>query len=194
VRLAGSSEANPFAAVAAGIASLWGPAHGGANEAVISMLRDIEASGKPLSHWIERAKDKNDRFRLMGFGHRVYKNYDPRAKIIRTLANQILDTLPPDNPNQRLFDLARELEQVALHDDYFKARNLYPNVDFYSGVIFLSMGIPVSMFTVMFALARTIGWITQWNEMMGDEESRIGRPRQLYTGPTSRDYVPLDKR
>lgn len=194
VRLAGSSEANPFAAVAAGIASLWGPAHGGANEAVISMLRDIEASGKPLSHWIERAKDKNDRFRLMGFGHRVYKNYDPRAKIIRTLANQILDTLPPDNPNQRLFDLARELEQVALHDDYFKARNLYPNVDFYSGVIFLSMGIPVSMFTVMFALARTIGWITQWNEMMGDEESRIGRPRQLYTGSTSRDYVPLDKR
>lgn len=194
VRLAGSSEANPFAAVAAGIASLWGPAHGGANEAVINMLREIEESGQPLSHWIERAKDKNDRFRLMGFGHRVYKNYDPRAKIIRELANQILDTMPAGNPNQQLFDLARELEQVALHDDYFKERNLYPNVDFYSGVIFLSMGIPVSMFTVMFALARTIGWITQWNEMMGDEESRIGRPRQLYTGATRRDYVPLSKR
>lgn len=194
VRLAGSSEANPFAATSAGIASLWGPAHGGANEAVINMLTEIADSGKPLSHWIERAKGKNDRFRLMGFGHRVYKNYDPRAKIIRELANQILDTLPPDHPNQKLFDLARELEQVALNDDYFKARNLYPNVDFYSGVIFLSMGIPVSMFTVMFALARTIGWISQWNEMMGDEESRIGRPRQLYTGPQRRNYVPLDQR
>lgn len=194
VRLAGSSEANPFAAVAAGIASLWGPAHGGANEAVINMLREIEHSGLPLSHWIARAKDKNDRFRLMGFGHRVYKNYDPRAKIIRTLANDILDRLPPGNPNQKLFDIARELEQVALNDDYFKARNLYPNVDFYSGVIFLSMGIPVSMFTVMFALARTIGWISQWNEMMGDEENRIGRPRQIYMGETRRDYVPVSQR
>ena len=194
VRLAGSSEANPFAAVAAGTASLWGPAHGGANEAVINMLREIERSGLPLSHWIARAKDKNDRFRLMGFGHRVYKNYDPRAKIIRTLANDILDRLPPGNPNQKLFDIARELEQVALNDDYFKARNLYPNVDFYSGVIFLSMGIPVSMFTVMFALARTIGWISQWNEMMGDEENRIGRPRQIYMGETRRDYVPVSQR
>lgn len=194
VRLAGSSEANPFAAVAAGIASLWGPAHGGANEAVINMLREIEKSGQPLSHWIARAKDKNDRFRLMGFGHRVYKNYDPRAKIIRKLANEILDRLPANNPNQKLFDIARELEQVALNDDYFKARSLYPNVDFYSGVIFLSMGIPVSMFTVMFALARTIGWISQWNEMMGDEESRIGRPRQLYIGDVRRDYVPLNQR
>jgi citrate synthase len=194
VRLAGSSEANPFAAVAAGIASLWGPAHGGANEAVINMLREIERSGLPLSHWIARAKDKNDRFRLMGFGHRVYKNYDPRAKIIRSLANDILDRLPPGNPNQKLFDIARELEQVALNDDYFKARNLYPNVDFYSGVIFLSMGIPVSMFTVMFALARTIGWISQWNEMMGDEENRIGRPRQIYLGETRRDYVPVSQR
>ncbi len=194
VRLAGSSEANPFAAVAAGIASLWGPAHGGANEAVINMLREIERSGLPLSHWIARAKDKNDRFRLMGFGHRVYKNYDPRAKIIRSLANDILDRLPPGNPNQKLFDIARELEQVALSDDYFKARNLYPNVDFYSGVIFLSMGIPVSMFTVMFALARTIGWISQWNEMMGDDENRIGRPRQIYMGETYRDYVPVSQR
>ncbi len=194
VRLAGSSEANPFAAVAAGIASLWGPAHGGANEAVINMLREIEKSGQPLSYWVARAKDKNDRFRLMGFGHRVYKNYDPRAKIIRKLANEILDKMPANNPNQKLFEIARELEQVALNDDYFKARSLYPNVDFYSGVIFLCMGIPVSMFTVMFALARTIGWISQWNEMMGDEESRIGRPRQLYVGETRRDYVPMDQR
>lgn len=194
VRLAGSSEANPFAAVAAGIASLWGPAHGGANEAVITMLREIEKSGQPLSWWVNRAKDKHDRFRLMGFGHRVYKNYDPRAKIIRELANQILDRLPPGNPNQKLFDIARELEQVALNDDYFKSRNLYPNVDFYSGIIFLSMGIPVSMFTVMFALSRTIGWISQWNEMVSDEESRIGRPRQLYTGAERRDYVPMGER
>ncbi|MCB1638149.1 MAG: citrate (Si)-synthase, partial [Thiothrix sp.] len=128
------------------------------------------------------------------FGHRVYKNYDPRAKIIRKLANQILDRLPPGNPNQKLFDIARELEQIALSDDYFKERGLYPNVDFYSGVIFLSMGIPVSMFTVMFALARTVGWISQWNEMMSDEHSRIGRPRQLYTGAAKRDYVALDRR
>jgi len=194
VRLAGSSEANPFAATAAGIASLWGPAHGGANEAVINMLMEIQDSGESLQHWVDRAKDKDDRFRLMGFGHRVYKNYDPRAKIIRELANEILDRLPPNNPNQKLFEIARELEQVALNDDYFKSRNLYPNVDFYSGVIFLSMGIPVSMFTVMFALARTVGWISQWNEMMSDEESRIGRPRQLYTGAEKRDYVDLDKR
>ena len=194
VRLAGSSEANPYAATAAGIASLWGPAHGGANEAVINMLREIEKSGQPLSHWVDRAKDKNDRFRLMGFGHRVYKNYDPRAKIIRQLANEILDKLPPGNPNQKLFDIARELEQIALSDEFFKERGLYPNVDFYSGVIFLSMGIPVTMFTVMFALARTVGWISQWNEMMGDEESRIGRPRQLYVGSPRRDYVPVAKR
>lgn len=194
VRLAGSSEANPYAATAAGIASLWGPAHGGANEAVINMLREIEKSGQPLSHWVDRAKDKNDRFRLMGFGHRVYKNYDPRAKIIRKLANEILDKLPPGNPNQKLFDIARELEQIALSDEFFKERGLYPNVDFYSGVIFLSMGIPVAMFTVMFALARTVGWISQWNEMMGDEESRIGRPRQLYIGSERRDYVPVAKR
>ncbi|TXH66382.1 MAG: citrate synthase [Thiothrix sp.] len=194
VRLAGSSEANPYAATAAGIASLWGPAHGGANEAVINMLREIEKSGQPLSYWVDRAKDKNDRFRLMGFGHRVYKNYDPRAKIIRKLANEILDKLPPGNPNQKLFDIARELEQIALSDEFFKERGLYPNVDFYSGVIFLSMGIPVTMFTVMFALARTVGWISQWNEMMGDEESRIGRPRQLYIGSPRRDYVPVAKR
>lgn len=194
VRLAGSSEANPFAATAAGIASLWGPAHGGANEAVINMLMKIKDSGQPLSYWVDKAKNPDDHFRLMGFGHRVYKNFDPRAKIIRKLANQILDRLPANNPYQELFDIARELEKVALEDDYFKERNLYPNVDFYSGIIFLSMGIPVSMFTVMFALGRTVGWISQWNEMMGDEESRIGRPRQLYTGACKRDYVPLDKR
>lgn len=194
VRLAGSSEANPFAATAAGIASLWGPAHGGANEAVVRMLQEIVDSGEPLQYWVDRAKDKDDRFRLMGFGHRVYKNYDPRAKIIREIANEILARTPADNPHHKLFDVARELEQVALNDEYFKARNLYPNVDFYSGVIFLSMGIPLNMFTVMFALARTIGWISQWNEMMGDEESRIGRPRQLYMGADVRDYVPLDQR
>ncbi|MGB1009918.1 MAG: citrate synthase [Thiolinea sp.] len=194
VRLAGSSEANPFAATAAGIASLWGPAHGGANEAVVNMLTAISESGESLQYWVDKAKNKDDNFRLMGFGHRVYKNYDPRAKIIRELANEILDRLPPDNPHQKLFDIARELEQVALNDEYFKQRNLYPNVDFYSGVIFLSMGIPVSMFTVMFALARTVGWISQWNEMMGDEENRIGRPRQLYTGADKRDYVGLSDR
>lgn len=194
VRLAGSSEANPFAATAAGIASLWGPAHGGANEAVVRMLQEIVDSGESLQYWVDRAKDKDDRFRLMGFGHRVYKNYDPRAKIIREIANEILERTPADNPHHKLFDVARELETVALNDEYFKARNLYPNVDFYSGVIFLSMGIPLNMFTVMFALARTIGWISQWNEMMGDEESRIGRPRQLYMGADVRDYVPLDQR
>lgn len=194
VRLAGSSEANPYAAVAAGIASLWGPAHGGANEAVIRMLQDMVASGKPLQYWVDRAKDKDDRFRLMGFGHRVYKNYDPRAKIIRRIADEVLARTPADNPHHKLFDLARELEQVALNDEYFIKRSLYPNVDFYSGIIFLSMGIPLQMFTVMFALARTIGWISQWNEMMGDEESRIGRPRQIYTGATQRDYVPVEQR
>ncbi|WP_020559194.1 citrate synthase [Thiofilum flexile] len=194
VRLAGSSEANPYAATAAGIASLWGPAHGGANEAVIRMLQEMVDSGKPLQYWIDRAKDKDDRFRLMGFGHRVYKNYDPRAKIIRRIADEVLARTPADNPHHKLFDLARELEQVALSDEYFIKRSLYPNVDFYSGIIFLSMGIPLQMFTVMFALARTIGWISQWDEMMGDEESRIGRPRQLYIGATQRDYVPLDQR
>ncbi len=194
VRLAGSSEANPYAAVAAGIASLWGPAHGGANEAVIRMLQEMVDSGKPLQYWVDRAKDKDDRFRLMGFGHRVYKNYDPRAKIIRRIADEVLARTPADNPHHKLFDLARQLEQVALNDEYFIKRSLYPNVDFYSGIIFLSMGIPLQMFTVMFALARTIGWISQWNEMMGDEEARIGRPRQLYIGATERNYVSLDQR
>jgi len=195
VRLAGSSQANPFAVLASGIASLWGPAHGGANEAVIRMLTEINESGKPLSHFIERAKDKNDRFRLMGFGHRVYKNYDPRAKIIREICHDMLEQGACKNPtHQKLLDTAMELEQVALNDDYFKSRNLYPNVDFYSGIIFLGMGIPLNMFTVLFAVGRTVGWVSQWNEMMADKQSKIGRPRQLYTGSPTRDYQPIDKR
>lgn len=195
VRLTGSSEANPFAAVAAGIAALWGPAHGGANEAVIRMLNDIIESGKPLQHFIDRAKDKNDRFRLMGFGHRVYKSFDPRAVIIREICHELLSNLGPRAKKyEKLFETAMELERVALEDDYFKSRNLYPNVDFYSGIIFLAMGIPLNMFTVLFSLSRTVGWIAQWNEMMGDPQSRIGRPRQLYVGEPERDYQPLSDR
>ncbi len=195
VRLAGSSQANPFAVLASGIASLWGPAHGGANEAVIRMLTDINESGKPLSYFIDRAKDKNDRFRLMGFGHRVYKNYDPRAKIIREICHNMLEQGACKNPtHQKLLDTAMELEQVALNDDYFKSRNLYPNVDFYSGIIFLGMGIPLNMFTVLFAVGRTVGWVSQWNEMMADKQSKIGRPRQLYTGSTTRDYKAINER
>ncbi len=195
VRLAGSSQANPFAVIASGIASLWGPAHGGANEAVIKMLTEINESGKPLSSFIERAKDKNDRFRLMGFGHRVYKNHDPRAKIIRDICHEMLAQDKCNNPeHQKLLDTAMELEKVALKDDYFKSRNLYPNVDFYSGIIFLGMGIPLNMFTVLFAVGRTVGWVSQWNEMMADPQSKIGRPRQLYTGAATRDYVGIKKR
>jgi len=195
VRLAGSSQANPFAVLASGIASLWGPAHGGANEAVIKMLTEINESGKPLSEFIDRAKDKNDRFRLMGFGHRVYKNYDPRAKIIRKISHEMLQNNPVSDPkHQALLDTAMELEKIALEDDYFIARNLYPNVDFYSGIIFLGMGIPLNMFTVLFALGRTVGWVSQWNEMMGDPKGKIGRPRQLYTGEATRNYKESDKR
>ncbi len=195
VRLAGSSQANPFAVLASGIASLWGPAHGGANEAVIKMLTEINDSGKPLSDFVTRAKDKNDRFRLMGFGHRVYKNYDPRAKIIREICHEMLQSDKCQNPkHQKLLDTAMELEKIALEDEYFKSRNLYPNVDFYSGIIFLGMGIPLNMFTVLFAVGRTIGWVSQWNEMMGDPKGKIGRPRQLYTGSAKRDYVSMDKR
>jgi citrate synthase len=193
VRLAGSSDANPFAAVAAGIAALWGPAHGGANEAVIRMLIDINESGKPLSHFIDRAKDKNDSFRLMGFGHRVYKNYDPRAKLIRKICHQLLEDMESSGEQKKLLDTAMKLEKVALEDDYFVQRNLYPNVDFYSGIIFLAMGIPMNMFTVIFAMARTIGWISQWHEMLS-EDFKIGRPRQLYNGEIDLDYVPLDQR
>ncbi len=194
VRLAGSSEANPFASVAAGIASLWGPAHGGANEAVVRMLMDIRDSDKPMEAFVERAKDKEDRFRLMGFGHRIYKSYDPRARIIRDLCHEVLENSEVDESNRELLDIAMKLESIALEDDYFVKRNLYPNVDFYSGIIFLCVGIPLNMFTVMFALARTIGWISQWDEMMGDEVSRIGRPRQLYIGSTRRDYKPIEDR
>jgi len=194
VRLTGSSEANPFAAVSAGIASLWGPAHGGANEAVITMLLDIVNSDNDVQSYIDRAKDKTDRFRLMGFGHRIYKNYDPRAVIIRKTCHEILEQLEPDNDYQALFDTALEIEKIALEDEYFKSRNLYPNVDYYSGIILLAMGIPLNMFTVIFALSRTIGWISHWNEMMQDPESRIGRPRQLYSGEKLRNYAKLGSR
>ena len=194
VRLAGSSDANPFAAVASGIAALWGPAHGGANEAVVRMLIDINTSGKPLQAFVDRAKDKSDSFRLMGFGHRVYKNYDPRAKLIREICHQLLNDMEATGEQQKLLETAMALEKVALEDEYFVQRNLYPNVDFYSGIIFLAMGIPMNMFTVIFAMARTIGWISQWNEMMTDSEAKIGRPRQLYNGAIDLDYVPIDKR
>jgi citrate synthase len=190
VRLASSSGANPFACIAAGVACLWGPAHGGANEAALNMLREI---GRPerIRHYVDRAKDKNDPFRLMGFGHRVYKNYDPRAKVMMATAKEVLDKLNVKDP---IFDVARELEQIALSDDYFIEKKLYPNVDFYSGIILSAIGFPTSMFTALFALARTVGWVAQWNEMIGDPEQRIGRPRQLYVGPPKRDYVPIAKR
>ena len=194
VRLAGSSGANPFAALSAGIASLWGPAHGGANEAVIKMLQDIVDSDNDVAHYVARAKDKSDRFRLMGFGHRVYKNFDPRAVIIRKTCMNLLEQLGTNNKYQELFDTAVELETIALSDDYFVSRNLYPNVDFYSGIILLAMGIPLNMFTVIFAMARTVGWISHWNEMIEDDDFRIGRPRQLYLGEGSRDYVDITKR
>jgi citrate synthase len=194
VRLTGSSQASPFAALSAGIGTLWGPAHGGANEAVVYMLEQMLASGKSLEHYINRAKDKHDRFRLMGFGHRVYKNYDPRAKIIRETCHKLLGELGSDDPNQPLLDAAMELERIALEDSYFIERKLYPNVDFYSGIIFRAMGIPTNMFTVIFTLARTVGWLSHWTEMMSEVDSRISRPRQLYTGHEIREYVPIEKR
>ncbi len=194
VRLTGSSEANPVGAVSYGIASLWGPAHGGANESVIRMLVDIVESDNDVQYYIDRAKDKSNNFRLMGFGHRVYKNYDPRARIIRKTCHDLLEHLGEDNEYQELFDTAMELERIALEDEYFVSRNLYPNVDFYSGIILLAMGIPLNMFTVIFAMSRTVGWITHWNEMIQDPESRIGRPRQLYDGALPRDYIPLENR
>jgi len=194
VRLVSSSGANPFASIAAGIASLWGPAHGGANEAVINMLEAITESDATVDDFMKRAKDKKDPFKLMGFGHRVYKNYDPRAKIIRQACYDLLQELGEDNENQPLLDTAMELERIALEDDYFVERKLYPNVDFYSGIILRAMGLPLSMFTVIFAMSRVVGWIAHWNEMMDDPELRIGRPRQLYTGPEQRDYVDIGKR
>ena len=190
VRLAGSSGANPFACIAAGIACLWGPAHGGANEAALNMLREI-GDKKNVKQYVDRAKDKNDPFRLMGFGHRVYKNYDPRAKVMQQTAEAVLKELGKSDP---VLDVARELEQIALSDDYFIEKKLYPNVDFYSGIILNSIGFPTEMFTALFALARTVGWVAQWNEMISDPEQKIGRPRQLYVGATHRDYVPVSQR
>ncbi len=191
VRLAGSSGANPFACIAAGIACLWGPAHGGANEAALKMLGEIGTVDK-IPAFIEKVKDKSSNVRLMGFGHRVYKNYDPRAKIMQQTAHEVLAELGiKDDP---LLDVARELERVALSDKYFVDRKLYPNVDFYSGITLRALGFPTSMFTVLFALARTVGWISQWKEMIEDPSQRIGRPRQLYNGPQKRDYVPISKR
>ena len=191
VRISGSSGANPFACIAAGIASLWGPAHGGANEAVLMMLQEIGKKER-IPRFIERAKDKNDPFRLMGFGHRVYKNHDPRATVLRKSAHEVLNELGFEN--DPLLELAMELERIALEDDYFAEKKLFPNVDFYSGIILKAMNFPTSMFTVLFAVARTVGWVAQWTEMIEDPSQRISRPRQLYTGYGPRDLVPIDKR
>ena len=191
VRLAGSSGANPYACVAAGIATLWGPAHGGANEAVIEMLRDISDPGE-IPRYVERAKDRNDPFRLMGFGHRVYKNFDPRATIIRQACHDLLQNL--DASNQPLFEIALRLEEIALRDEYFIERNLYPNVDFYSGIILSALGIPLNMFTVIFAISRTVGWVSHWMEFFTGDEQRIGRPQQRYVGAARRDFVPMKDR
>jgi citrate synthase len=190
VRLAGSTGANPFACVAAGIACLWGPAHGGANEAALKMLGEIGSVDR-IPEFIKRAKDANDSFRLMGFGHRVYKNYDPRAKIMQKTCYEVLHEL---GRSDTLLDVAMELERIALHDEYFIEKKLYPNVDFYSGITLRAMGFPTSMFTVLFALARTVGWIAQWKEMIEDPHQKLGRPRQLYTGATPRDYQPISRR
>ncbi len=191
VRLAGSSGANPFACVAAGIACLWGPAHGGANEAALKMLMEIGTADR-IPHYIKRAKDKNDHFRLLGFGHRVYKNYDPRARVMQKVCKEVLEvTGAKSDP---VMQVAMELERIALQDDYFIEKKLYPNIDFYSGITLKALGFPSSMFTVLFALGRTIGWIAQWKEMIGDPEQKIGRPRQLYIGEKPRDYIPLELR
>lgn len=190
VRLAGSSGANPFACIAAGISSLWGPAHGGANEAVLNMLNEIGDASR-IPEFIARAKDKDDPFRLMGFGHRVYRNFDPRAKVLKKSCDEVLDELQVQDP---LLQLARELEKVALNDPYFVERKLFPNVDFYSGIILKAIGFPTSMFTVLFALARTVGWVAQWNEMIQDPTLKIGRPRQLFVGQESRAFTPIDQR
>jgi len=194
VRLSGSSETSPYAAIAAGISTLWGPTHGGANEAVINMLEEIKNSDKDVEHYINMAKDKENSFRLMGFGHRIYKNYDPRAKIIQKIAHAYLDKLDENNPNKPLFDIAMKLEKYALEDDYFVSRKLYPNVDFYSGIVLKAIGVPQSMYTVIFALARTVGWVAHWNEMIEDKNFRIGRPRQLYTGKSKTSYIDIKNR
>jgi citrate synthase len=191
VRMAGSSGANPYSAIAAGISALWGPAHGGANEAVLNMLEEIGDTSQ-IQKYVAKAKDKDDPFRLMGFGHRVYKNFDPRATIIREMCHKVLAKLGRDDTP--MFDLALELEQIALKDEYFIEKKLYPNVDFYSGIIYRALGIPTSMFTVMFAIGRSVGWTAHWREMISDPTGRIARPRQLYTGPEQRDYVAIAKR
>ena len=191
VRLASSSGANPFACIAAGIACLWGPAHGGANQACLEMLKEIGTVDR-IPEYIKRAKDKDDPFRLMGFGHRVYKNIDPRARVLKKSADEVLELLGvEDNP---LLQVAKELEHMALNDQYFIEKKLFPNVDFYSGIILKAMGFPTSMFTVLFAVARTVGWVAQWNEMIKDPAQRIGRPRQLYVGPEARGYVDVKDR
>ena len=191
VRMVGSSNANLFASIAAGISALWGPLHGGANQEVIEMLERIANEDGSAAKFVERAKDKNDTTRLMGFGHRVYKNYDPRAAILKKACQQVLDRL---GAGSRMLDIAMKLEEIALQDEYFISRKLYPNVDFYSGIIYQALGIPVNMFTVMFALGRLPGWIAHWLEMRSDPETRIVRPRQLYVGATQRPYVPIEKR
>jgi citrate synthase len=191
VRLASSSGANPFACIAAGIACLWGPAHGGANEAALKMLMEIGTVDR-IPEYIKKAKDKNDPFRLMGFGHRVYKHYDPRARVMQGTCREVLDVV--GIKNDPLLQVAMELEKIALEDDYFVEKKLYPNIDFYSGITLKALGFPTSMFTVLFSIARTVGWIAQWKEMIEDPDQRIGRPRQLYTGPATRDYVPIGKR
>ena len=190
VRIVGSSQANLYASISSGVSALWGPLHGGANQAVIGMLEKIMNDGGGLSKWIDKAKDKNDSFRLMGFGHRVYKNFDPRAKIIKKAADDVLEKLGIVDP---VLDIAKELEEVALNDEYFQSRGLYPNVDFYSGIIYRALGIPTEMFTVMFAMGRLPGWIAQWKEMMKDNQP-IGRPRQIYTGETERNYTSIEQR
>ena len=194
VRLSGSSETSPYAAVAAGVSTLWGPTHGGANEAVINMLEEIQSSDKDVEYYINMAKDKENSFRLMGFGHRIYKNHDPRAKIIQKIAHTYLNKLDDNNPNKPLFDIAMKLEKYALEDDYFVSRKLYPNVDFYSGIVLKAIGVPKSMYTVIFTLARTVGWMAHWNEMILDKNFRIGRPRQLYTGNSKTSYKDIKER
>ena len=191
VRLSGSSGTNPYAAMSSGVAALWGPLHGGANEAVVRMFDEIKTVDR-IGHFMDKAKDHDDPFRLMGFGHRVYKNYDPRAAIIKETCHTVLGEL--DQTENPIFELALTLEEIALNDEYFVEHNLYPNVDFYSGIIYKAMGIPLEMFTVMFTLSRTVGWATHWCEMMSSPKTKIGRPRQLYTGPTERDYIPVEKR
>jgi citrate synthase len=191
VRLVGSTHATLYASISAGISALWGPLHGGANEAVINTLEQVVADGGDVRKWVDKAKDPNHSFRLAGFGHRVYKNFDPRAEIIKRAAERVLSATGADD---RLFEVARQLEEVALSDEYFVSRKLYPNVDFYSGLIYRALGFPKNMFTNCFAIGRLPGWIAQWREMLGSKESRIGRPRQVYVGPAARDYISIEQR